>query len=151
MLVTFYPFNCIKLYGIQKRMLFYEHEIECWDSDHMTWTLGLALPLIIIWIIGLPLALYIKLSLNVDLIHNQNENFARIYGVAFQSFHYSCRYWEYFIYLNKIISVKGLIFLGRATEGLTGLLFVLFFFILYIIHMYEEPNISKIYKINIYV
>ena len=144
MFVAFSPFNCINLYGIQKPMLFYEHEIECWDSDHMKWTLGLAFPFLIIWIIGLPLALFIKLCMNVDLIQNQNEDFCKIYGVAFQSFHYSCRYWEFYSYSNKIIGVIGVVFMGRLTEGLIGLLFLLSVVILYRIQIHEQPNISKI-------
>ena len=141
--VAFTPFNCISIYGLQNQMLYYEHSIICWDSDHQTWTFGLALPLLLIWNFALPIALALKLYFNLDLIHKRDIDFIMKYGSVFESFNESCLYWEFLTYFNKISGVIVVTFFARATEGINGLLMVVMLFFMYSKQKSELPYRRK--------
>ena len=119
--VVFNAFNCIKLFGLPNQMIYYEYSIECWDEEHKNWTLNLALPILIIWIILFPLALFIKIFLNLDLVRKDDKDFMEQYGVITKTLNDNCFYWEFLTYTNKMLSAIVITFLARMTEGLCGL------------------------------
>ena len=138
------PFNCISLFGLPNQMLYYDHHIQCWDSEHMKWTLGLSLPLLIIWIIMLPLASGLKLYFNIEAIHRQDKDFKLIYGSLYEPYIESCLYWEYLLYLCRIFGGIIVTITARLTEGINGLLLITAFIVMYNKQKYEMP-----YKRNI--
>ena len=141
--VAFTPFNCISLYGLQNQMLYYEHSIICWDSDHQKWTFGLAVPLLLIWNFALPIALALKLYFNLDLIHKRDSDFAKKYGVVFEAFNENCLYWEFLTYFNKISGVLIVTFMARAGQGINMLCVILTLFFMYSKQRSESPFIRK--------
>ena len=124
-IVVFNAFNCIKLFGLPNQMIYYEYSIECWDEEHKNWTLNLALPILIIWIILFPLALFIKIFLNLDLVRKDDKDFMEQYGVINKTLNDNCFYWEFMIYVNKMSAAIVITFLSRMTEGLCGLILLI--------------------------
>ena len=47
-------FRCYPVEG--KSLLEKDMTVECWSSSHMAWALGLGVPYIAVWTIGIPLA-----------------------------------------------------------------------------------------------
>ena len=152
-IILFAPFNCISLFGLPNQMLYYNHHIQCWDSEHMKWTFGLALSLLIIWMIILPLALFLKLYFNIKAMHNQDEEFKLIYGFMYEPYNESCWYWEFLIYSIKLYGALSFTFTARFTEGFNGLLILIGILGIYYKHKFEMPfkrNIRRILIYNIY-
>ena len=135
--VVYGSFNCISLYGLPGQMLYYDHSIQCWDEDHKKWTFWLALPLLIFWIILLPILLFVKLSLNLDKV--RDEKIRKTYGVVTRALNDNCFYWEFLIYSGKQTGVIFNTFFARMTEGLCGLFLGMAFMTLLILQNFHVP------------
>ena len=147
LIAVFSSLNCISLYGIKNQRLYFDYNIVCWDQNHLNWTLSLSFPILFFWIICLPLALFVKLLINIDLIHNKDKDFYEKYGIIYDSFNNSCLYWGFLTYFNKIAGSTIVTFLARTTEGFNGLMFILALIFMYIRQTTEKPFICKNYII----
>lgn len=38
--------------------------VECWTTGHLLWATGIGLPMFLLWVIGLPVAAFVMLTLN---------------------------------------------------------------------------------------
>ena len=142
--VVYGSFNCISLFGLPNQVLYYDHSIQCWDDNHKMWTYGLAMPLLIVWLILLPILLFLKVILNLKLVRERNEKFINTYGVVTRSLNDNCFYWEFLIYAGKQAGVIINTFLARMTEGLCGLFLVLAFIIISTLQNMHVPYRSYI-------
>ena len=138
-LILFKPFNCFKLYGFKYQVLYYEHNIKCWDNEHMIWTFGIAFPMLLIWIIVIPIFLFLKIYLNKVLIYQQDKEFSKKYGVLYETLNNSFIYWEFITIFHKIYGGIIVLFMKRFTEGLNGFIILLSLIFMYIYQQKETP------------
>lgn len=124
--------------------LYYDHSIQCWDADHKKWTYWLAMPLLIVWLILLPILLFFKVILNLKLVRERDETFLNTYGVVTRALNDNCFYWEFLIYTGKQAGVIINTFLARMTEGLCGLFLVIAFILISTLQNIHVPYRSYI-------
>lgn len=58
---VFSLFNCKEIFNNDDYYLAEDYDIKCWDGDHIYYALGFGIPTILIWILGLPFALFIRI------------------------------------------------------------------------------------------
>ena len=51
--MTFSMFKCYEVDGVN--YLERDFTLECWTSDHITWALGLGIPMIVLYVLGIPM------------------------------------------------------------------------------------------------
>jgi hypothetical protein len=58
--ITFAIYNCVEVFQDDKTYLALDVNLQCWTGDHNFYARNIGIPIIIIWIVGLPLlALFI--------------------------------------------------------------------------------------------
>ena len=140
--VVYSSFNCISLFGLPNQMLYYDHSIQCWTEEHSKWTFGLALPLLIVWIILLPIFLFIKIFLNLNLVRQRNEEFLNTFGILTKGYNDNSFYWEFLIYFNKNGGIMLNTFLARMTQGFCGLFLIIYYIIASLHDRWQAPYSS---------
>ena len=66
-------------------------EIQCWTSYHIIWSVGIALPIFLLWGIILPLILLRKLMRSSKDLHNPQVYAA--YAFVYVGIKSDCYYW----------------------------------------------------------
>ena len=112
--------------GRQHRFLLADARIDCYDSLHTSWTLGLALPMIIIYSLGIPLAAFV--ILRPIQRRGKLKQFRPVYGFLYSAYKDSSWYWEIVIVVRKVAFAATAVMLapyGRSLQANTGMLIIL--------------------------
>jgi len=105
---AFSVFSCFDIDG-EGQYLVNDLQIECWNNDHVFYILVLAVPSVIVWVLGVPtLVLYIISKRKEDL-HKLNNRIK--FGFIFNGFHKRTYFWEFVILYRKIIIICISVFL----------------------------------------
>ncbi len=51
-------FNCVDAVGDGKTYMYVDLSIECWEGDHKYYANRFGIPILVIWVLGLPLITY---------------------------------------------------------------------------------------------
>ncbi|CAG9323995.1 unnamed protein product [Blepharisma stoltei] len=133
---NFSNFNCMEIES-GSYYLRSDLDIKCWDAEHITYSLTVALPSIIIWCIAIP-------TLCLWSIHMHREQLNTIelklqFGFLYLGFKDKTYYWEFTILYRKILIICCSVFLGSIStrvQALTVFFLLLFCFFL---HRKIEP------------
>mmetsp|Transcript_39833 Transcript_39833/g.35546 ORF Transcript_39833/g.35546 Transcript_39833/m.35546 type:complete len:162 (+) Transcript_39833:268-753(+) len=104
-------FQCQNLYrnDTPERYLKEDYDILCFEGEHLSWALGFYLPLILFWMIILPVALIIILTRHRKKL--ANKDIKEKYSFLFRGFKLKYYFWEFIIltrkYLLMLIAVFG--------------------------------------------
>jgi len=112
-------FSCTSL-GDGKYYLNSDLEVECWSSQHLTWSLTLALPGILIWGILLPCLGVRKLYKNRANLHD--PSLLAQYGFLFKGFNDQYYFWELIILFRKVAVASAIVFLYFLPRTIQALL-----------------------------
>ena len=97
--LTFKLFQCYNFdYGVKRLML--DTRIQCWGSTHLIFVLSVGLPMLLIWVIGVPLFTLFHLTFHWK--HLASPNFQEKYLVFYTGLRIWRYYWETFNTLRKI-------------------------------------------------
>lgn len=53
--ITFAIYNCSEIFNDGDTFLALDMDIQCWEGDHSYYTTSFGIPIVVIWVIGLPL------------------------------------------------------------------------------------------------
>jgi len=62
-------FSCTSINGVSR--LSRDLELICWEGKHLAWTLGFALPLVVVWVFGMPFSGILFLSVFWKRVESQ--------------------------------------------------------------------------------
>ena len=96
--MTFSMFKCNEVNGIN--YLERDFNIECWTPAHTKWCLGLGIPMIIIYVVGIPLFGFLLLYFNRFKL--EDEIFLGRFRMIYQGMRPKRFYWEFVNVLRKI-------------------------------------------------
>ncbi len=108
---TFQLFNCAN-FGPTDDPVYYlieDTNVQCWEPKHVTWTLALGIPSVIIWLI-IPSAYLLYLVIRRKVTKNP-EPFVKKYNVVFDTYKEKHCYWEVVILLRKVLIIIFTVFL----------------------------------------
>ena len=54
--ITFAIYNCVDVFEDGKTYLALDVNLQCWTGDHNFYARNIGIPIIVIWVVGLPLA-----------------------------------------------------------------------------------------------
>ena len=76
-------------------------DFDCYSPDHITWIMVIAMPSLIIWVIGVPLFAFIVLSINRHSLDSGPVK--KIFLVLYQGLKQKAFYWEFVNTIRKVL------------------------------------------------
>ena len=102
--ITFSIYNCVDALNDGHTYLALDMSLQCWTGDHYKYAVAIGVPVIIIWIIALPLlALYLLFRKRKEL---GNEDNISKYGFMYTGLNYNSFYWEILLHFRKVIMIS---------------------------------------------
>lgn len=133
---SFGVFSCVELehgeYWLES-----DTEINCWKGEHKLAALGLGLPAMILWGLGIPCILLVLL-LKARKILAATESMIR-YGYLYNGYNPKTFYWEIIIILRKMLIVSFNVFLLSRSSKLQVLPIMLALGVSLILQMKIKP------------
>jgi hypothetical protein len=111
--------------------------IQCWEGRHLMFTTSMAIPVLIFWCIGIPLAFYISLVTSRKRL--KEESVARRFAFIYSGYQPESYYWEFVVVVRKsyFVLVSNLLSTyNMDVQSYTGLLGLAFFLL---IHNIKKP------------
>lgn len=102
-------FNCYEV-DSGEFWLFKDLSVQCWRGKHPGYAFGLGVPMIIFWVIGLPVAGFLIIRHYRDRL--DEEWILRRYRILFQGYRADAYYWEFVNIFRKVSMVMINTFLG---------------------------------------
>lgn len=75
--------------------------LECWKGHHRFWAIYCGVPMLIIWVFGLPLVSFLYLTLKKK--SHDHKTFKKRFIILYQGLKPNRFYWEFFNILRKIL------------------------------------------------
>jgi len=133
---NFSMFNCIELspghYYMTEDM-----SISCWESDHLTYTLAVALPSLIVWCISAPALLVILLYKKRSQLDNTPEKL--MFGFLYKGFKKEIFYWEFIILLKEVLIICCSVFLKNISIPIQALVVFVIIFTSFVLQQRLQP------------
>ncbi|CAI2379704.1 unnamed protein product [Moneuplotes crassus] len=93
-------FRCLKT-DSDKYMSRFDPNIECYSSKHLKYCFFLALPILIVWVVGMPLAALVLLIKSRS--KSKDNKVKQYFIIIYQGLKPECFYWEFINTLRKIL------------------------------------------------
>ncbi|CAI2367266.1 unnamed protein product [Moneuplotes crassus] len=104
-------FQCIKIDDGESRMIMYI-DAQCYSGEHLKWIFIGGLPIILIWVVGMPLSIFVILYKNR---HNlEKEIIQKYFLIVYQGLKSERFYWEIFNTFRKFMVLAFNVFLSTA-------------------------------------
>jgi len=117
-----------------------DYSVECWSSEHSTWTFNVALPAIILWGLGIPTAgLMILVRHRHDLFVQQTRT---RYGFLFMGYKPEVFYWEVVIVYRKVAMAALMVYSNRWEGQVPVLVGIGFLLLSLYLHNAAGPFVS---------
>lgn len=101
--ITFAIYNCVNVFNDGNTYLALDVSLQCWSGDHNFYAQNLGIPIISLWIVGLPLITwYILFRKRTNLA--DDENIAR-YGFLYTGLNHQAFYWEIILHFRKVLMI----------------------------------------------
>lgn len=107
--ITFAIYNCIDVFADGRSFLAIDMSLQCWAGDHQFYSNRFGVPIIIIWILGLPVSALIILYRKRKAL-SEDQNMAR-YGFLYTGLNHTCFYWEILLHFRKVLMICINVFL----------------------------------------
>jgi hypothetical protein len=134
--LNFSVFNCLEL-APGKYFMIDEMSIQCWTRRHLTFTIAVALPSLLVWCIGVPIILAVVLTKNRSRLDEITEKLK--YGFLYKGFKNKHFYWEFVIMLKKILIVSVSVFLKNVSIPVQALVAFIIIVSSYVLQVKYEP------------
>eukprot|EP00347_Sterkiella_histriomuscorum_P012735 403367418 len=123
-------------------------QIKCWGKSHLTWSLGIGIPGIILWVVGIPVLGFIYLQRNQKIL--DDPIFFEKYKMMYQGLKKEYFYWEFANILRKVFLISVNVFLNLYPNIFKALLSLLtlsiFMRIQSNIQPYKNPVLNQLEK-----
>ena len=133
---NFAMFNCIKL-GPGEYYMTSDMSIQCWKTEHIIYSLIIALPSILIWCISIPIVLVIILYKNKSKLPNIEEKLK--YGFLYKGYVAKHFYWEFVTLLRKMLIISCSVFFANSSVTLQALVVFIVILLAYILQQRFKP------------
>jgi len=132
-------FECQNIYrhGQPIRYLRDYLDTKCWTPSHYGWTLGWALPFLIVWVIVLPICAYFSLKWNKAKFNEQSMK-AKM-GFLYIGYKEECFWWELIHMFRKYCLIIVGIFGRFFVPFLQIYLYIYIIWFFYVMHHKREP------------
>jgi hypothetical protein len=122
---TFSMFTCTTVEGVD--YLKPDMSIECWSSTHINILLYFTLPIIIVWVFGYPIFVYILLRLNRNALDEKSTIMK--YGLYYIGFKDNSYYWQVIV-----INVRRMCYIAISV-ALSKMYYALLCFLVVYVYM----------------
>ena len=129
-------FNCIELIPGEFYMT-NDMSIQCWKTDHLIYSLTVAIPSILIWCISVPITLVVILYKNRAKLSTIEEKLK--YGFLYKGFISEHFYWEFLILLRKMLIISCSVFFTNSSVSVQALVAFTIILFSYILQQKYEP------------
>ncbi|OMJ89203.1 hypothetical protein SteCoe_8680 [Stentor coeruleus] len=133
---NFSIFNCMEISPGQNYLVS-DLSLKCWGSRHILYSIGVAIPGIIIWCIFIPAFLLLILYRRRNQLSSEAEKIK--YGFLYKGFKSNRYYWEFVIMLRKIIIICSSVFLKNTSPGIQALIVFVVILFAYTFQRRLEP------------
>mmetsp|Transcript_15841 Transcript_15841/g.15261 ORF Transcript_15841/g.15261 Transcript_15841/m.15261 type:complete len:300 (+) Transcript_15841:148-1047(+) len=123
---AFGMFNCSEIDGVN--YLTVDFDIVCWSKDHISLILIYTLPILVLWVLGFPILIFISLYRNRNNL--SSENTLVKYGMYYIGFTDKSFYWQIIV-----VNIRRVLYVAIAVsvQNYNKNMFVYFiFFVMYI-------------------
>ncbi|CDW73478.1 UNKNOWN [Stylonychia lemnae] len=120
-------FHCLELDN-NELWLMEDLQIKCWEGSHFIFAFALALPLLLIWVLGLPIIGFYSTFKRRYQIENQKFMQARLKPIC-QGLKKECFYWEFFNVIRKVMLISVNVFLQKSIPLFKAMFMILFSFL----------------------
>jgi hypothetical protein len=121
-------------------------DVECWTEGHLQYALGVGLPGIIIWVLGVPLGIMMFIGRNYK--HLRDIQMKLRFGFLYGGYRYTRSYWEIVLLMRNVNVIMIIVFLSRFSVDLQALSCLLVMLIAYYIHVlvlpYKHANLNEL-------
>eukprot|EP00474_Spongospora_subterranea_P008032 CRZ08490.1 hypothetical protein [Spongospora subterranea] len=130
-------FNCMSLSSQSGySYLLADLSQQCWSSEHSKWVMATGLPMLILYVIGIPFSAYIILRKNQGQLDQIKMKMR--YSFLSQGYTKSCYFWEIVVVGRKVLLSAISVFLSFSViiQSLTALLLII---LSLVSHVYHHP------------
>jgi len=124
---VFSLFKCYEFDG-QVRRLSIDMQFECWGKDHKYFTIAVGIPILLIWVVGIPLTGLTILVLNWKRL--SDPIFMKKFIALYQGLWDWAFYWEFVNTFRKIILITINLAIPSSVNYMKSLTGVIFLFLL---------------------
>jgi len=126
--IAFNLFKCYEFdYGV--KWLYIDTALKCWGKEHLIFTLAAGVPILVIWVLGVPFSGLFLLIWYWK--HLSDKSFMSKYIVLYQGLRDSTFYWEFVNTFWKIILITINIGIPGSNGYYKALLGVIFLFLIH--------------------
>ncbi len=141
---SFAVFSCMEIED-KGYFLLDNLDIECWTGKHYLYSMTLALPCIIVWVLGTPaLVLYYMYKHRLNLLEIDNR---LRFGFLYTGYRNKKFYWEFVILYRKILIICISVFLTTISIEIQALSALLLLIVSLYAQMKTRPFTHKILNI----
>ena len=110
---------------------------RCWDFSHTRFVETVALPSIVVWVMGLPLVCLLYIHRRRIALHNPKVQMQ--YSFLYKGYQRERYFWEFVILYRKIALVMSLVFLASVSAAVQAQTVLLILLISIIFQIYIQP------------
>ena len=99
---TFALFSCRSVCG--RTLLYIDIEEVCWEGSHLTYSLAVGLPMLLVWVLGIPIVAFLKVR-RLDLKRGADGQLPNnpVWGILYSVYDGRVWWWESVVALRKIV------------------------------------------------
>jgi hypothetical protein len=136
---TFSLFNCVEVLP-GEQWLRRDMGIRCWDYTHSLYALGLALPGIALWVLGIPLLVLFLLYRSRLTLHTPNIKLR--FGFLYMGYLPPYYFWEFVTLTRKIAVLSVLSFTSSSSVQLQALTVLIVLLLALLLQLRFQPFLS---------
>jgi hypothetical protein len=95
----------------------------CYEHEHLIWALGVALPAILLWVVGFPIAKVLALYTRRQRLEDEHTH--ATYGFLYNGYKPGFYWWEFVVDTRKILMAAISVFIGDERIYVKTILVVL--------------------------
>jgi len=118
--------------------------IRCWDEEHMSNLMRMALPGIAVWVIGLPTITLLQLVISKHVLGD--SNFRLQYSFLYKGYHQNWYFWEFVILYRKIFLVCLSVFLTSVSIVVQALSMLAVMLACLFVQLYVKPFLGTAFN-----
>ena len=99
----------------------------CYEHEHLIWALGVALPAILLWVVGFPIAKVLALYTRRQRLEDEHTH--ATYGFLYNGFKPGFYWWEFVVDTRKILMAAISVFIGDERVYVKTILVILLCFV----------------------
>eukprot|EP00198_Chlamydomonas_reinhardtii_P010737 XP_001700074.1 predicted protein [Chlamydomonas reinhardtii] len=130
-----------------------DYDLECFKGVHNFLAMALALPLVVVFSLGVPAASALFLWYNRDRLEN-DPAFAAKYGFVFGEYRPQYFYWESIIMLRKLVMVVVIVYVGYIGVGVQVLVALGVLMLATVMQLlcrpFREPAMNDLERLSLY-